>query len=242
MTRLKNTAVIAFTAIGLLVGSGIAMADSHQAEKNDTVFNYGYDPVNQFLVWNISSLDYEVDETLLAESLFDSYQSFFDSCKLGPDEGDEPVVYGYTFDGDSVTLTLDGTPVEAPDGCEFLNNGGVVTGPNGQVNHGMFMKLFNSLYDGPHRGCLVRHLAHSDLGKTEDTKVKASAEYVAPEGEIMIGGDVVFTSEAADCIKGKKNDGDGSRGGPPDHVLEKKAERDALKWGEAGKPGKGPKK
>ncbi len=238
---LRNKAVIAFTVVGLLVGSGIAMADSHQEEKNDTVFNYGYDPSNQFLLWNISSLDYEVDEGMLAETLFENYQSFFDTCKLEAAEGADPLADGYIYDGESTILTLEGEPVEAPEGCDFLTDGGVVTGPNGQVNHGMFMKLFNSLYDGPHKGCLVRHLAHSDLGKTPETKVKANADHVAPEGPVTIIGDVVFTSEAADCIKGKKADGDGAKGGPPDHVIQKKADKAADKWPD-GKPGKGPKK
>jgi hypothetical protein len=35
----------------------------------------------------------------------------------------------------------------------------------------MFVKLFNSLWQGPGRGCVVRHLAQSELGKG-DQQVK----------------------------------------------------------------------
>lgn len=239
MTRLRNKAVISLTIVGLLAMSGIAMASSHQEEKNDTVFNYGYDQENQFLLWNISSLDYQVDEETLAEALFENYSALFMACALAPADGVVPLFDGYSFSEGTVTLTLGTEPAELPEGCNPAMFGGVVTGPNGQVNHGMFMKLFNSLYQGQGKGCLVRHLAQSQLGK-DDQKVQASQDYVAPEDPIAIeAGTVVFTSEDADCIHGKKaKDGDESnRGGPPEHVLLKQAE----KWGADGKPGKGPK-
>ncbi len=80
-----------------------------------------------------------------------------------------------------------------------------VSGPNGQINHGMFMKLFNSLYEGQGRGCLNRHLAQLGLGK-DDTKVKVSEvdpEFVsATEGD---SADVAFHTFLTSCEKGKKN-------------------------------------
>lgn len=238
MTRLGNKAVVALAVFGLFVGSGIALADSHQEEKNDTVFNFGYDPDNQFLVWNISSLDYEPDDEALLGALYDNFDDLLAACSLTPEVADR-----YSVDDQgTISLFLGMDPAEIPDGCESLTDGGVVTGPNGQVNHGMFMKLFNSLYKGPGKGCLVRHLAHSDLGKTPDTKVQADPDYEASTDPVVIDGATIeFTSAGADCVKGKKAEEDGTGGGPPAHVLEKKAAKQAEKWGEGGKPGKGPK-
>jgi len=55
-----------------------------------------------------------------------------------------------------------------------------VTGPQGQVNHGTIMSAFvNSLPEGRGRGCVVRLLAHSSLGKG-DQKVTATATTIAP--------------------------------------------------------------
>ncbi len=232
---MRDKAVIALAVAGLFAGSGIAMADSHQEEKYDTVFNYGYDAGNQFLIWNVSSLDYQPNDEALLGALYPDFESLREACSLTPD-----VVGGYSVDAEGgITLNL---IADLPPGCESLTGGGFVTGPNGQVNHGMFMKLFNSLYDGPRKGCLVRHLAHTDLGKTEDTKVQAIPGYEAPEDPVTItDGVIAFTTEAADCIKGKKGDGGAGTGGPPAHVLEKKAEKAAEKLSE-GKPGKGPNK
>jgi hypothetical protein len=55
-----------------------------------------------------------------------------------------------------------------------------VTGPQGQVNHGTIMSAFvKSLPEGRGRGCVVRMLAHSSLGKG-DQKVTATTTATAP--------------------------------------------------------------
>ncbi len=251
MQKLKNRWVVFLAVLGLFALSGIALA----AGDEDTVFNYGYDQDSQFFAWNVTSLDWEPNQELLDELLEenpslagDEWGLLLAACGLESEEGLDPMEYGYTFDGDTISLyeldegsfdpeTQD--PFDTGDCGDF--QGGYVTGPSGQVNHGMFLKLFNSIYDGPHRGCLVRHIAGSKLGK-DDQKVEADPEFEAPEEiESIDDGRITFTTVGADCLKGPDiDDEDGDHHGPPDHVLEKKAEKQekkADKWGDGG-PGK----
>ena len=95
--------------------------------------------------------------------------------------------------------------------------GGDVSGPNGQVNHGMFMKLFNSVYEGTGRGCVMRHLAHSDLGKG-DQQIQVSD--VDPAFEPVADGDIGtldLSSVMADCEHGKKDGAEGEEDTSPGH-------------------------
>jgi hypothetical protein len=64
----------------------------------------------------------------------------------------------------------------------------------------MFMKLFNRLYDGPRRGCVVRHLAQSGLGRG-DQQVKADDEAVEPVTMGDIGA-IDFATVETDCERG----------------------------------------
>ena len=95
--------------------------------------------------------------------------------------------------------------VENGDGCAL--SGAEVAGPQGQINHGMFMKLFNSLYEGHGRGCLNRYLSQSGFG--HDTQMigvsDVSSEFVSVvEGD---GAEVVFTTSLADCEHGSQANG-----------------------------------
>jgi hypothetical protein len=238
LQKLRSRWVILLAVVGLFALSGIALA----AADEDTVFNYGYDQDSQFFAWNVTSLDWEPDYAALAEELgletpFDALEEL---CGLQDSEA-APVEYTYDFNGATggITVEVEGGPIDCGD-----FQGGYVTGPSGQVNHGMFLKLFNSIYDGPHRGCLVRHIAGSELGK-DDQKVQADPEFETPEEiESIDDGRITFKTVGADCLKGTDRNGleeeDGDRRGPPDHVVEKKAEKQAEKaekWGESG-PGK----
>ena len=146
-------------------------------------------------------------------------------------EGDAGVVQFPNRPAEQVAENLE--PADSPvsyTGAEgFCGlSGGEVSGPNGQVNHGMFMKLFNSLYDGRGRGCVVRHLAQSDLGKG-DQQVQANDTTPFESVEAGDTGTVDFTTTEADCEHGRKADeqgggaeleargGNGSNG-KPDHA------------------------
>lgn len=229
MQSLRNKIIFVVAVMGAFSITGAVLAS--EGEADDTVINHGYDEDSRFFMWNVTSLDYQPyldaiadDDTIGA----DDFDALLDACGLEVDSPD-PAEYQYSFDGDTITLTLpDGSEYEGTCG-EFV--GSEVTGPAGQVNHGMFLKTFNALFDGPKRGCIVRHIAQSDLGKG-DQQVAAGDDADSEPTEPTNGaiqGSVTFTTVAADCQHGKKaKNGDESenakgddKGGPPQHVLDK---------------------
>lgn len=219
----KRRGVLALAIVGLLSISGMAMAQTEDdtETENDTVFNFGYIEEDQFLMWNVSSIDYEVDDGSDSTDEL-SYEFLVEHCSLDIIDGEE-AEFTYTVDGDgNITLETEEGTFELPDVCEELV-GGEVTGPAGQVNHGMFMKLFNSLYEGENRGCLVRHLAQSDLGKG-DQQIKVEE---ADEADEATDSDedptFSFTTVETDCQQGPDGDTEDSDDGkgPPDFVKQK---------------------
>jgi len=193
----RRTAVVLATIIGLLAISGLAMASSQSGEKDDGVLNFAADsgPDGDFLFWNITSLEFGDDD----------FNTLNESCAL---EGQGP--FQYTWDGE--VLQLDGY---IEDGTCGAFQGGDVTADGHPLNHGAFMSAFNSWYEGPGRGCIVRHLAQSDLGKTTDTTA----------------GEIDFESAAIDCQHGN---------GSVDHPTQNDPNTSApgrARWGED-KPGR----
>ncbi|HEX6300657.1 MAG TPA: hypothetical protein VF148_09365 [Acidimicrobiia bacterium] len=173
---MKKKITIMAAVVGLLAVSGLAVAAEHDGDDaEDTVFNFGYDEVNHVLVWGISPIDSQ------------------DDCPLGDAV---EVTYGSTDDG------VIQVPLLPDDACGL--SGVAVPGPNGQVNHGMFMKAINSVYEGTGRGCVNRYIAHSDLGKGDD---QIQVSDVDPDGTEVNQGDqgtVDFESVFADCERGKE--------------------------------------
>lgn len=147
------------------------------------------------------------------------------------DDGSRYLFWGLSPNDGSVDCELDEGPIRVEIGddnaasadgfedCELT--GAEVSGPNGQINHGMFMKLFNSLFEGEARGCVNRYLARSDFGKG-DQKIRVSD--VDPDFMSALVGDAVeveFDTFLASCEHGKKDKlgktGHGSNGhGRPD--------------------------
>ncbi len=189
MKNLKRSALATLVAMGLFVGSGIALAETSVDEAvapgdtdaelmADTIFSFGYDLINGLFLWNMSSID--------------------EPCALPSPADDEPA-----------------EPAADPE-CELT--GGEVAGPNGQVNHGMFMKLFNSLFEGTGRGCVVRHLAQSDLGKG-DQKVKGDEEAGESEGEAPDSENSIdFTTIETSCSQGAGGGDEAEEDGPDDEL------------------------
>jgi hypothetical protein len=228
--------------IALLAGSGMAWAQTDEddvieiedsEDVADTLFNFGYDIMNRLLLWNLSALDGIYDCTLENGPLTATYGETSETGLVPVDEleGAAGAVEFPNRPADQVADDLE--PADSPiaySGAEGECgvSGGEVSGPNGQVNHGMFMKLFNSLYDGRGRGCVVRHLAQSDLGKGEQ---QVQANDTTPFESVEAGdtGTVDFTSAEADCEHGRKASeqdggaeldaqaGNGSNG-KPDHA------------------------
>ncbi len=76
-------------------------------------------------------------------------------------------------------------------------------GPNDQINHGQFVKAGMGLVDIQGHGCVVRYLAQSDIGRTEETKVQGSdIEPVELDGE----SDFDFKTFEADCDRGHRSE------------------------------------
>lgn len=233
MRKLKRSGITVFVLTGLLVGSGVAWADDEAAELEeteaeqiaDTLFNFGYDIIRRLLVWNLSALDGLYDCTLENGELTATYGETSEEGVIPVDnlEDEDGVVSFPDRPEEELADGLEpaGTPVEysGADG-ECGLSGGEVTGPEGQVNHGMFLKLFNSLYEGTGRGCVVRHIAQSDLGKG-DQQVEAGED---PDFESVQAGDtgvIDFTSIETDCEKVDKatENGENSHGnGKPDQA------------------------
>lgn len=230
MQKLKRTGTILLTVLGLLVMSGLAMAATDD-DKNDTVFNYGYDVDEQFLIWNVSSLDYEPNYGALFEELYSECsldtQTF--SYIVG-DLGLELTEAGPAEEGSSEPV-----PTDQLECGPFV--GGYVTGPNGQINHGQFMKLFNSMYDGPRRGCISRHLAHSLLGKNDQKLTVREAAELNPPYQPDGLGEVTFSSEVADCLNKKAQNGED---GPGNSAAGKAKKADKWPDGKPGKSGNAP--
>ncbi len=224
---MKRKGIVLLIVIGLLALSGMALAQSHEGEESeDTVFNFAYDDISHLLVWNTSP----------TEGLND--------CTLqNPENGLLNATYGLTVEGlivvDGLTQGVDPnvTEVSFParvDGDAFLPysfdsecglRAADVTGPNGQVNHGMIMKAWNSAWDGVGRGCLNRYLAGSELGKDEQ-QIKASDDSGFTPVTDGVTGEIAFLTFPADCEHGNGNgNGNGNvnsseaaanRGGRPD--------------------------
>lgn len=76
----------------------------------------------------------------------------------------------------------------------------VVGGPNGQINHGQFMKAAKRLFGLKGHGCLMSHLAKSELSKG-DTQIKTPD--VDETFEIGEGGEITFETFEANCKNGK---------------------------------------
>lgn len=209
MHKLRAKGIAIFAVVGLFALSGMAMAAPEDGD--DTVFNFGSIAESQFLVWNVSSIDYEVEVPL-------SFEELLEACSL------EEV--GYSIDQEGA-ISFD-EELQLDEACGDLV-GGQVTGPNGQVNHGMYLKLFNSLYDGPGRGCLVRHLNQTSLGKEDHLTVGEASPDFDPAGE----GDVALETVATDCIHGNQADGDDDGPGNSAAALAKFGEGGPGKSGDA---------
>ena len=211
--KMNKTLVILLVLIGLLGVSSVALAEHDDTHPEDTLFSFGYDVDNHFLAINIGPND-----TL--------YKCIFENGTLQATYGNE--VGGVI----QVNQLEEGTPkefdpraqVELADGLtEALTaaqytgatgecgvTGVVVAGPNGQINHGQIMKAAKSLFDIKGHGCIVRHLAKSNIAKGNDpshltvSEAEALAFVFGGAGTI---GDIDFTTEEVDCNRGKKNKG-----------------------------------
>ena len=239
---MKRRLTIMLAVVGMLASAGIAAAAEEDPE--DTVFNYGYDETNHVLLWGAHATDGLYDCSLEVHgNLTASYGLTEDGLVLVEtlhDDQGAVVVFQPTPEedlSDDIEEPAD-MPAEytGPDG-ECVVGGGVVEGPNGQVNHGMVMKLFNSVYEGPGRGCLVRHLAKSDFGKGDQQINVPDVDTEAPDLEAGAEGEVAFQTALTDCEHGKANKED-KLTGQENAAAKKAAKEDRPRGNSANAPGK----
>lgn len=210
MSKLRRTWTILIVALGMLAASGVSWADDKAPEEPtgdeaavETTVNFAYDAENHLFMVNAWTSEDEYDCSLPATSLM--------------------VGYGATEDG-SLTFSPE---VEGELDGNCVLSGGVVGGPNGQINHGQFMKLFHQVVGKKGNGCLNRMIAQSDLGKG-DQQIRTSD--VDEEFEVGESGTVEFTTFTADCDRGKKDKGE-------DHPSNNRPNKDKAKKDEDGSPG-----
>jgi hypothetical protein len=212
MSRLRRSSIVLLVAVGLIAGAGIASAtegDPAEEPSVDTLFNFGYDEDNHIFLVNTSATDSTYDCTLENGTLTAEYGPTVDG-RIPVDmllHEDQEVLFANRPAGEvGSDFAPAGTPVayKGADGdCGI--SGGVVGGPNGQINHGQFMRLFHQLVDGRGMGCLNRVIAHSDLGKGDQQLQTADVDATfKPETT----GQVDFTTVAADCNRDKKDKGE----------------------------------
>jgi hypothetical protein len=201
---------VLLVAFGLIAGAGIASAaeaDPTEEPSEDTLFNFGYDEDNHIFLVNTSATDSTYDCTLENGTLTARYGATDDGSirvDMLLDEDQEAIQFANRPEvGSDITSVSDPALYAADGDCGI--SGGVVGGPNGQINHGQFMKLFHQLVDRRGMGCLNRVIAQSDLGKG-DQQIRTSDvdATFAPETT----GRVDFTTVAADCNRDKKDNGE----------------------------------
>ncbi len=210
MSRLRRSSIVLLIAVGLMAGAVVASAtpgDPGEEPAEDTLFNFGYDQDNHLLLVGTSATDSTYDCTLENGTLSAEYGAAANSHILVDMllDQDQAVLFANRAEEE---VGADFTPANEPvaytgtDG-ECGVSAGLVGGPNGQINHGQFMKLFHQLVDKQGMGCLNRIMAQSDLGKG-DQQVRTSDVDAAFEPDT--NGQVDFTTVAADC--GKKDKGE----------------------------------
>ena len=223
MRKLGRFGTVALVALLVLAG-GQVFADEHEDldGDGDTTFNIAYDPVNQVLLWHAALSDGPYDCSLeQAGSLSATYGITIDGVVPVSDlrllTGDPVAFEPLPPDevGDDIEPAEEPNPYAGSDGlCGVA--GAEVAGPQGQVNHGSFMRLFNSLYEGQGRGCVARYLAQSGFGHgDQQVQVDGGAEEAEETEEVSLDGaeaDVDFLSFAATCERGNGNRNGNSNG------------------------------
>ncbi len=197
--RVGVASVVAFLAFGgaaaALTGGLVPLAEHDDgSDDGDTDFNFGYDEEHQVFVWNTVPHDSESD------------------CELD----DDPVDVTYAVEEGDISASTEGGE------CEFMAT--EIAGPNGQVNHGQFMKAFNEMYDGTGRGCINRFLAQSDLGQGDQ---QIRVDDVDPGFESVNDGDEAtlgFEMAVANCERPDNGKPEGVGDGKPESVGDGKPE------------------
>ena len=221
---MRKKLIVLTTILGLIAFSGVAAAVEHEPEDTgDTTFNFGYDVDNGVFIWGSSASDGDLDCTLENGPLQAVYAEenggllVEDLLYLEGDDAGETFEFPSNEEG--------GAPVGYVEAEECHVDDGKVAGPQGQINHGMFLKLFNAMFDGQARGCMVRHIAGSpELGKGhgEDGQ-QVRVPDVEENNELVEENSIEFETVMTDCLHGRDQQVEGQSNGKgrPDWVTQK---------------------
>lgn len=203
----NRSLVTAAVLAALMAISSVALADHEEPRDDDTIVSFGYDAENDYLALNSGDND-------------TPWICDFSNGALEAGYGDS--------DGSPIVETLEGEggeweflpreehevsddyetaedPSPYSDGeCELVLSS--IAGPNGQRNHGQFVKAAKNLLDMKGHGCIIREFAKSDIGKGGELDDLDDEFEAGTEGEIQ------FTTFEADCEKPNKKGGNGERG------------------------------
>ena len=229
MSKLNRASLVAVVIVSLLGVSSIAMAEHDDSHPEDTLVSFGYDVDNHFLAINIGANDTSWVCDFGGDALAAEYGEADDDGKatvdtLKDDEGDD-----WEFDGRIEEELGEGVENEEGETTPYAGEEGpcivsgiVVAGPNGQINHGQFMKAAKSLFgDLKGHGCINRYFAQSDIGKGETQLKTSDVDELWEFGE---DGEIEFTSFEADCKRGKgKDKGEDAKAGKADKARGKSA-------------------
>jgi hypothetical protein len=217
--KITKLGFIGGTSVAVLALTGIAAVAQEGPNEPDTGVNIGYDEDNHLFIWD--QWDFDSNGQL--------------DCTLGEAEEPTRYDTAHGEDGDPISVTdlekegggtVEFLLIDPPDPIDpeaeptrvtykdsvALPTGGCgleavkVAGPNGQINHGQFMKLWNSMYEGTGRGCINRFLAQSDLGK-DSQQIKVEDVDESPVAGLNETGVADFFSFEATCERGQKAKG-----------------------------------
>ena len=222
MRYLKRSWLVMLSVVALVATAGMAAAANNTPTEDDTLLNIGYDEANQVFIADLSGANEPYDCTLEDGTLMLGYGDV-------TEDGTVPVI---TLDDELGTVEFGFRPAdEVGDEYTPADAPALYTGPDGECglfgtafegvpDHGDFMTAFNQYLAGldiQGRGCVVRILAQSELGKgagdddeaTEGGDDEAIAEEVV-EPAFVVGdtGEVDFSTHFADCSHGKPEFGD----------------------------------
>ena len=197
----------------LLGISSVALADHEEPRDEDTIVSIGYDEINHILAVNSGDNDTPWVCSFTDGALTAGYSAIVDgfleieSLMSGVTEWEFDVRDEHEV-GDYDPET--GTTPYSDRECVAI--GAVVGGPNGQINHGQFMKAAKSLIGIHGHGCIVREFAHSDIGKTDATKLRTpDVDETFTPGDTGV---ITFETFEADCYKPNEKADKGEKGRP----------------------------
>lgn len=234
---IRRIRFVAFaTGLALLAASGLAFAatdDADDSEPSGAFFTYGYDPANHLLVTGIHPVG-SVDCTIDGSYEVGYGASEGGTIPVATVSGDEgPVVFPVEADeedDDVAGLSYD------DDGNPCTLEAILVSGPNGQVNHGTVVSAFSRALDLAGKGCVMRWIAKSGFGKG-DQQIRTPD--VDPTFVVMDTGSIDLVTVMAACrdASGGGDDDDGNaevdEGGKPARIDDLKPDKASK-----AKPGK----